>query len=684
MTTAASTARDQPAPQAASPAPTGGDVSLGAHYAVSTKDALPAFSGKAVTAYRALDRRMPNEAFIAQICSGETVPRVDTMAALRGLGRAGMLSLKDFGPVDWPDGRQRLAVIYSSPGGGRFTLSTAHQPWQVVDALLRPAAGALAEIHGHGALHRAIRPDNLFLREPGVSSLTLGPCVATPPGFDQPEIYEPIETAIADPTGRATGGPKHDMFALGMTALALLLGRQPGSEFDRDQVMIRRIELGSLPAVVPLHTLPREIVDALTGLTADDESERWTLADLQKWLDAGRPDQPRLPNPLRVPQPYSIGGKQVRSARSLAYMLGRNWMEAVRHLASDELHRWVHDHAPERMAPALLDQAMVEREPDADAADHDALTVSRAIMALDAEGPIRYRGLAVDPNGLGPFLFDAAATPEKSAAATGILRYALALKVVDQRVSRRRPDRRRATRQAINYERLRRWVLSQQPWEGYDRCLYDLNINLPCLSPMTGGRWVASVAELIKALDDAASSGRIAEPVLDSHVAAYIAARFDASGDALLTLMKPTDANDDATIGAIRLFAELQQSYGGAPLPGIALWCAKLARRIAEGFRHRPTRQLMLDTIDRALSTGGIAAILKAVDSPGLKVRDSRAFAQARSGWMRLQLEATMIERNGEMRRERAWRRGRDNAALASGAGAFLAMFLTLFLDSAK
>jgi eukaryotic-like serine/threonine-protein kinase len=672
------------APPAAAAAPAGAETALGAFYVIQPKDVLPAFSGKAVTACRAFDRRMPADSFVALICSGEVVPRLEAMGALRGFGRAGMLTLKDFGPIDGPDGRQRLAVIYSAPGGGRFALTTAHKAWQVVDALLKPAASALAEIHSHGAVHRAIRPDNLYLREPGVSTLTLGPSVAVPPGFEQPDIYEPLETAMADPTGRAAGGPKHDMFALGMTALAMLLGHHPGNEYDRDELMIRRIELGSLQAVAPLHTLPRELVDALQGLTADDESERWTLADLNKWLNAGRPDQPRLPDPVRPVLAYTIGGKQVKSARALAYMLGRNWQEAVRQLGGDALQRWVRDHAPERMTAALLDRALVDREPDAEAGDSDALTVTRAITALDPEGPIRYRGLAVDPHGLGPFLFDAAATPEKRTAAAGILRYTLAQKVMDRRVSARRPDRRRATRQAINYERLRRWVLSQQPWEGYERCLYDININLPCLSPMTGGRWVSSVVELIKALDDAASSGRVTEPVLDSHVAAFIASRFDASGDALLTLMKPKDADDDATLGAIRLFAELQQTYGGAPLPGIALWCAKLARRVAEGFHHRPTRQLMLETIDRAQQAGGIAPILKAVDSPSLKSRDSRAYTLARSGWMRLQLEATMMERAKEMRRERAWRRGRDNAAFAAGAGSLLAMFITLFLDSAK
>lgn len=688
MALAAPASDASPAPRPAhakpTPSPLGGEVMLGAHYAISTKDTVPAMSTAQASAYRAFDRRFTADSFVALICSGNVLPRLDAMAALRSFSRAGMLTLKEFGPVDWVDGKQRLAVIYSS-AGGRYALATPHQPWQIVEALLRPAAAALGEIHNHGTTHRAIRPDNLFLREAGAAALTLGPCVATPPGYDQPEIYEPLETAPADPAGRGNGGPKYDLFALGMTAVALLLGRQPGNEFDRDELMIRRMEMGSLAAVMPLHSIPREIIDALSGLTADDEDDRWTLADLQKWLNAGRPDQPRHSAPPRVVMPYEIGGKQVRSARSLAYMLGRNWTQAVAHLREDGgAARWLRDYAPERMAAARLDQALLEREPEAEAADSDALQVCRAIMALDPEGPIRFRGSAVDPSGLGSWLFDAIAAPDRRTTAAALLRYSLPQKALDRRMSVRRVDRRRAQRQAINYERLRRWALSDQPGEGLERCLYDLNVNLPCLSPMAGGRWVTTVGELIRSLDDAAASGRVTEPTLDAHVAAYIATRFDASGEALLTLMKPKDADDDARMGAIRLFAELQQSFGGMPLPGIAGWCATLARRVAENFHHRPTRKQMLDVIDRALPAGNVATILKAIDLPGLKVRDHQAFAGARREWMRLQLETTSIERNADSRRERARARGRENAAFVSGAGSLLAMVVTLFLDSPR
>jgi hypothetical protein len=661
-----------------------GQITLAGHYLISPGEPVPALNSKGVTAYRAIDRRFPSEALVALICSGDVVPRLETMAALRGFVKQGALALKEFGPVNWPSEKQRLAAIHSFPGGGRFALTAPMRAQQVLDCLVRPAAAALADIHGRGVAHRAIRPDNLFLRDPGGSTLWLGPCVALPPGFEQPEIYEPIDTAAADPSGRGQGGPKHDMFALGMTALALLLGRQPGNEYDRDQLMIRRLERGSLPALIEDNTLPREIVDLIHGLTTDDEADRWSLAELNKWLHAGRPDQPPFQAIPRPVVPYMIGGKEVRNSRALAYMLARNWVEGARQVRSEPLQRWVRDHAPERIASAHLEQSLAEQDPETDVADREALMVARAVMALDPEGPVRYRGVSVDPYGMGPFLFDAAQTPEKRISATGLLRYGLAQKTLDRRVSTKRPNSRRTNRQAVNYERLRRWATSVQPWEGLERCIYDMNINLPCLSPMTGGRWVSNVADLVGALDEAASSGRVAEPVLDTHIAAFIGARFDATGDALLTLMKPKDADDDARLGAIRLFAELQQSLGSPPLRGIAQWCAKLARRVGEGFHYRPLRQRVLETIDRAVPAGSVATILRTVDMPGLKARDDTGFLNARQQWVRWELEARAVDRNAEARRERARRRGRDNAALASGAGALFTFIITLLMGSAR
>jgi|GEM_PF-1722998 len=661
-----------------------GDLVLNGQHQIFPREPIAALTGRGIEAYRAVDRRFPSDSFVALICNGESAPRIDAMNSLRGLSKPGLLSLVAFGPVNWADGRQRLAAVYSAPQSGQFALTAPLKPTQIVEGLLRPMAAALHEIHARGTTHRAIRPDNLFMREPGATILALGPCTVTPPGFGQPEIYEPVHSAMADPAARGNGTAKDDLFALGMTAVALLLGRQPGSEHDRDTLMIRRLELGSLEAVVERHTVPRELIDALDGLTADDENERWTVAALQKWLNGGRPDQPRSYDTTHALVPFEIAGKPVRNARSLAYMLGRHWVEGAHHLRGEELIRWLRDYAPERTAAPMLDHALAERELNVEGDDNDALMVSRATMVLDPEGPIRFRAAAVQPHGLGPYIYEAMKNAEKRVAATGILRYGLPQRVLDRRVSERRASARRVTRQAINFERLRRWAQSSEPWEGLERCLYDLNLNVPCLSPMTGGRWVSSAEDLINALDAYALTGAASEPTLDAHLAAFIGSRFEAAGDALLTLMKPSEADGDATLGAIRLFAELQQAYGSKPLRGIAQWCGTLAKRVAEQIHHRPTRQKLIGAIEQALPLGSVATLLKIVDVPGLRQRDERGFNVAKGEHARLAFDIQAIERSAEARRARAQQRGRDNAALLSGAGSVVMSFLTLMLDNGR
>jgi serine/threonine protein kinase len=657
---------------------TDGTVGLGGQYIISANEPVPALAGPAVTAVAASDRRTATDALAALICSGDVLPRVEVMAGLRGLSKPGLLPLRDFGPVDWVDKRQRLAAIYAMPRGGRFTLATPMVPYQIIDSLLRPAIDALREIHSRGFTYRAIRPDNLFLRDAGSSVLALGPCVATPAGHDQPEIYEPIETAPADPTGRSDGSPRHDLFALGMTALALLLGRQPGSEFGRDELMVRRLEWGSFGSVVDPSTVPPEIVDALAGMLTDSGSERWTLKDLELWLRGGRPDPPRI---VRIPlaaQPYTLAERQVRTAKSFAYMVGRNWNEGARHLRSEELQRWLTDQAGDLAAASLVDQVVRERNPEDGGTDGGMLIAARAVMALDTLGPLRFGGLAVDPNGLGPFLVDAARSPEKRELAVAMIDQRLPQKLMELRP----PDRRRTTRQAINFERLHRWTMSAHPWEGLERCLYDLNPYLPCLSPLTANTWVGNTRTLVTALDQAASSG--AEMKIDKSMAAFLSARADADGETLKALMQPHQAAPEAARDAIRLFADLQRLLDSTPLHGLTKWFGGFARRLAESIHHRPTRKMLLEKIDETVPEGRLSALLKVLDIDGLTESDARGFLGARGTWQRLDSHAWALERDAEMRKLQAWRRGRDNVPIASGGGAILAFLGTLFLDSAK
>src|SRR5690349_14715306 len=183
-------------------APPSGYALLARQYLIALSEPVPYMAGPTVEAFKASDRRHPGPAYIAIACSGEVVPRLSSMSAMKGVSGSGLVNLVATGPVDWPDGRQRMVALYAAPLGGRFALTGPYQPHQIIEILLKPATAALKEIHARGTTHRAIRPDNLFLKDASSQTLALGPSVVVPPGFGQPEIYEPLETASADPTGR--------------------------------------------------------------------------------------------------------------------------------------------------------------------------------------------------------------------------------------------------------------------------------------------------------------------------------------------------------------------------------------------------------------------------------------------------------------------------------------------------
>ncbi|HTY69668.1 MAG TPA: hypothetical protein VMH36_23630 [Alphaproteobacteria bacterium] len=654
------------------------EAMLSGNYVLSPNTPVPAYAGHALTAVEVTDRRTAAEPLVGLVCSGDVVPRVEAMEALRGLDKDGALPLRDFGAVDWPDNKQRMAAIYPQARGGRLALAGPLPAWQIIDAFWKPVIPALTEMHGRAVIHRAIRPDNLYIRDAGGSALALGPCVAVPPGYDQPDIYEPLETASADPTGRGEGSTRHDMFALGMTAVAMLLGREPGAGVDKDELMIRRIELGSLAAVIAPENVPPEIADPLRGLLTDIGGERWTLKDLALWLKGGKIAPPLTRPTTLAAKPLAIAGKQVRCTRSLAHMIGRAWSEGAKLLRGEELRRWLRQEAGDAASAALVEHVLREPDPEGGGFDNDVLLAARAVIALDPQGPVRYCGLAVAPYGLGPFLFDAAKNREKMEIAVSLVDQGLLQKLAD-----RQPDRRRATRQVINFERLRRWITSPQAWEGLERCIYDLNPRLPCLSPMTGGKWIANGSALVAEFDQKAQ-GPNPELKIDGAAAAFLAARIDADGYTLMALMSPETVEEDVLLDAIHLFADEQVNLNLRPLPGIARWCGKLGQRIAESIHHRPTRKELLSRIEAAVPEGNISALYKALAIDGLKDADKRGFDDAKSGWERIESEIWAIERAAERIRLHAWRRGRDNVPLASGAGSILAFLATLFLDSIR
>ena len=194
---------------------------------------------------------------MAMICEPSIPMRMDQITALDEFPGAGLVKCIDSGVVNWASsGRRQPVLIFEKPAGSRVfeTMDSVITPLtddQIISGFLTPAVATLREFSARGLTHRNIRPSNLFYSDESARLIMLGECVSAPPGYNQPLIFESLECGLAVETGRGMGTPADDLFALGVTLLSLLIGRNPVPQIDDPYTfMLNRINTGSYLSLI--------------------------------------------------------------------------------------------------------------------------------------------------------------------------------------------------------------------------------------------------------------------------------------------------------------------------------------------------------------------------------------------------------------------------------------------------
>lgn len=674
-------------PAAAKPAaaPRGGggrSVALQDRYHIYPDRPYPELATAQTPAFVAEDSGAPGELRAALICDVDPLPRIEVMDKLKGLARPGLTQIASFGAVDWAgtDG-QRLAVVINPPQGGRLVPTGAPKfapmsPEMLLEQVVRPVVTGLTEMFHRNQTHRGIRPDNLFYSDATRTRIVLGQSVTAPAGYYQPPAFETIECATADPDGKGSGTRAEDMFSLGATILALLIGRVPGAGMDPDDFFAQRIEKGSLDACVDPREVPRDMIDGLRGLMADDSRERWTLEHFKNWLEGNRVTAPRSYSIARAHQGFDFAGKKYWSAPALALALTRKSDAGVKALRSGGVLDWMKKSLPDNTSTDALASVMAEFEASGGSAG-DQILLAKASIAMDPAAPIRFGGFSMRLDGIGPVIASAQRKPGGVSAITEMLKNNIAsfwLNSQPKHVNR-------GVGLNAHLEKLGRWVTDSSPGSGIERCLYDLNPNLPCRSPITGGRWVSDPSQLLPAIDTVASKGAMGRQPIDRHVAAFLAARSHADTAQLLGLMQPQSVDEHSAIGTLRLLAELQQSFKSKPLPGLGAWCADLLKPVIDTFHHRKRRGKLLEVTMAVARSGNLSALLKLVDDAQFKKIDRTGFEKAKERYSQAEADLAALEKNAAKRVDDARRKGREVAALISSGLAVLTVGIMLLMS---
>lgn len=636
-------------------------------YMIRSNQPLPDLSTPGGEAFVAEDKRDPSRALYALICKPELPPRVTVMRALKGVASPGLQQLVEWGPLNWaPAGRQCMTVVYERPAGRRYMANPKSEikridEYEIVKRVVEPLTSAIKEMSSRGVTHRAIRPTNLFDISGNGDRLAVGDCVTTPAAFDQPVLFETVESGMCTPMARGSGTFADDFYAMGVTLSLLLLGRNPTAGMSDEAILSAKIQQGSYNTLIGDERLPLAMIELLRGLLCDDGDQRWGLEDLDLWMSGRRmsPLQPR--GEKRAARGFPFQGKEYFNGRELSQAMSKAWEQAIPPVVEGKVELWLRRAVEDKDKANIV--AEVVRMALSEAADKKSATdlmLCKILIILDPAAPIRYKGFNFMPDGFGPALAAVVASRTDTRLMTEIILREVPKLWFGFR-GEYQPDN---SLMETNFKELRSYLAQTGMGFGLERCLYEMNDALPCQSSLLGEEYVVEVKELLPALNNAAAKRSDSKQgPMDRHIAAFLGARMRSDIDRNLTQLNDADQSR-VMLAVLNLYAVLQYRLGPESMPGLAGWMGAVLAPVVAAFHGRQKRKELEKEIPKLVRKGSVVEIYNLLENVDEKVRDDQEFHWAQAQYHAAEDEIKHIMTETEERATEADRIGRQTAAV--------------------
>lgn len=619
-------------------------------------------------AYLTHDRDDPDRNLFTLVCTPGMPVRLDVAIQIRNSQPQGVLGVVEWDTVYWPPfERWTIVFVMQRPLGGRLTDILGPEgrlnEYEIPRRLMDPIVAALRALASFSVSHRNVRPWNLFFLDSNRQHLVLGECVTTPPGYDQPPIFEPIERAMAMPAGRGEGDLGDDLYALGVTMIFLLLGGNPVAKLKTEGVIMAKLERGSYGTLCSREKIPISLLEPLRGVLQDDPDERWTLEQMDLWLDGRHKTPMQKTTAKKAEAPFNFAGRDHITRRSLGHAFTRNVADAARHIRDGSLEAWVRRGLKEgEIADAIADVAEAAATHQANAPQgSEHILVTKIASLLDPEGPIRFKGFAFMPDALGPAM--AVSIIFKNDVQTPA--EVIARNIPSYWIEGRPFYRVHKSFDVRTFAQMRAYLQTNDPGFGIERCLYELNPSVPCQSPLVINECVVNIGDLLPALEEASKTVDAKTKPVDRHIAAFIAAHFEQDiTPHLQAIANPRP--EQALLGILSLLAFLQWQLRPDPLYGLASWVGGILGPAVNIYHSRATRREIEREMPRLVRQGSLPELFDLIDNAEKRKLDSDGYATAVSQFAAAEAEVQMIEDKHAKKAGEAERTGQQSASMGS------------------
>jgi hypothetical protein len=640
------------------------------------------FGAPGTITYGVHDRLNADRAVFALMCDPELPPRADALEKLKDCPSRALLRLLDYGVVPWPEsGDHRCILIYEWPEGTKLvpSMDREFEPMPEADIIKRviaPVAGLLDNFADMDMTHGTINPTNMFTSIDGASQIIVGENASASPWYHQPAAFLPINLTQAMPAGRGAGSIADDIYALGVSVLMLILGKDPAAGRTNMELLQSKIEHGSFITLAGRTRVPALLREPLRGMLEDRLDRRWQISDLHTWISERRLKSYHHGQIERAQRAFAFNGKSFHQPRALAQELVSNWESIKLAEKGHEVLTWARRGLCDDVVGDVVLNAM--ENSDRTAASNGSVNpafVARLAMALDHKAPVRYRHIAAHPDAFGALLAAKFTETDSVRDITEAIVEDLpgfCLRIQDG-------DESKNNKMVSKFGRLMRVLKNTQIGFGVERCLYEMNPYQYCRSPLIARQKIMQIGDLLPALERV-SGEQHKGPPFDQHIAAFIATHLNVELQSMLTLASDARDPERAALGMLGVLATLQAQVDRKPYPGVARWLAKYLKPTVESFRHKMWREKVESELPNLVGRGDITSLYIYLANGEIRQRDRNGYTAAVAEFAKLTAEKSFLNSYGLNDPTRVQEYGHQLAAGLAGLVSFIAMAFSFFL----
>ena len=610
--------------------PSHGRVVLNGDIRIHDNEPIKHLSKGDVKAYHATSDRGHGSNLFALVCQKALTPRFLSQQKYKSIANPNLCKLIDSGVVFWPEKeKESYCFIYEETLGQPFinanneNSAMGWKPEVVLSNIIPPMFGLLRDLRNKEVFHGEIWPGNMF--DGGAKAgqkINLGECLANPAGFQIPSLYEPIERSLAHPVGRGMGDIADDLYAFGASLAVMLRSEDPIQGMSEEQVIEHKIEKGSYATLLGSTRLSGSILELLRGLLYDDPKERWTIEDLEAWQDGRRLSPKQSMKRAKANRPIEFSGRKYTRPELLAKDMYQDSGETARIIENSELSQWAERAIDDKLVKNKLEQALnIIKSYEQGGSYNDRATVA-ITNSLFPDCPIRYQGISFQPQGFGKYLTQVFVEKDKIEPFVDIIKYNFLIPMIR--------EGRYLERSTLisHFDSARSAILQKSINAGLERCLYIMNSETPCLSPLLEKYYVLNPMDMMNAFEDMCGKSMKSTVLFDRHVVSFLSVKDKQSVDPYLSELENSDPRA-RILAQIKVLATIQKRLDLPAYPAIAAWVVHNLEPVYAHFHDSKKLEAIKKKVKNLAREGDLKNIAFLFDNPALYENDLHDFFAA-------------------------------------------------------